>query len=324
MYEIPRIDIAPFRRGSPADKVRVAREFGAAFENIGFATIVGHGVPDELVRRTYDTARAFFDLPLEEKMQSAQQARVKTRGYFPLGIESVALTRNEDKPYDLCEALIFSTLMREAADLAPGTISPEIGNIVPRRPAGLYPIYRGYFQAMHELVDTLMHLSALALDLPEDYFAPFIDVRRGTLRTVEYPNQIEEPKPGQLRYGAHSDYGGLTILRQDAAPGGLQACTVTGDWIDVMPTPESFVINVGDLMARWTNDRWRSTVHRVANPPSGAGARSRRQSIAFFCHPNFDAVVSAFPSCVPAGAAPRYEPILAGRHMRAKMEKRSA
>lgn len=311
MYEIPRIDIAPFRRGSPADKARVAREFGAAFENIGFATIVGHGVPDELVRRTYDTARAFFDLPLDEKMQSAQQARVKTRGYFPLGIESVALTRNEDKPYDLCEALIFSTLMREAADLAPGTISPEIGNIVPRRPAGLYPVYRGYFQAMHELVDTLMHLSALALDLPEDYFTPFIDVRRGTLRTVEYPNQIEEPKPGQLRYGAHSDYGGLTILRQDAAPGGLQACTVTGDWIDVMPTPESFVINVGDLMARWTNDRWRSTLHRVMNPPRDATGSTRRLSLVFFSGPNDDAVIECLPTCTGANRPAKYAPVKA-------------
>jgi isopenicillin N synthase-like dioxygenase len=84
------------------------------------------------------------------------------------------------------------------------------------------------------------------------------------------------------------------------------------------------VVNLGDLLARWTNDRWRSTLHRVANPRAGAGARSRRQSIAFFCHPNFDASVTAFPSCVPAGAAPRYAPILAGRHMRAKMEKRSA
>jgi isopenicillin N synthase-like dioxygenase len=206
---------------------------------------------------------------------------------------------------------VFSTLMRESPHLAPGTVSPEIGNIVPARPTDLYPVYYGYFRAMHELVDTLMRLSALALDLPENYFDRFIDMRRGTLRTVEYPNQFEEPKPGQLRYGAHSDYGGLTILRQDAAPGGLQACTLAGDWIDVLPTPEAFVINVGDLMARWTNDRWRSTLHRVMNPPRDAAGSTRRLSLVFFSGPNDDAVIECLPSCTGVGRPAKYGPVKA-------------
>jgi isopenicillin N synthase-like dioxygenase len=316
MSGIPVIDIAPFRSGDAAAKAATAREFGDAFERIGFATIVGHGIDEDLIRRAYDLAKRFFDLPLAEKLGASVRDRVKTRGYLPVGIESVARTRNEAPPPDLCEALVFYAMHRDAPDAVGEPVLG--GNIYPVHPVGLGAAYRAYFVAAHALVLDLMRLSALALDLPEDYFAPHYDRMRGTLRTVFYPDQPEPPAPGQLRYGAHSDYGGLTVLRQDDAPGGLQAQTRDGEWVDVRPTPGSFVINVGDLMARWTNDRWRSTLHRVMNPPRELTGSTRRLSMVFFSGPNDDAVIECLPTCRGDGA--RYAPVVARAYVQSKLD----
>ena len=319
MNDIPCIDIAPFLRGTATDKAATARAFGRAFEEIGFATIVGHDVPENLTRRTYDAALAFFELPLAEKMAAMPPERVKSRGYLPVGIESVARTRGDDRPADLCEALVFQGLNRDAEDLPPDSISPVTGNVVPRQPVQLYPLYRAYFMAMRDLVGALMQLSALALDLPETFFDRFMDNRRGTLRTVFYPDQPAEPKPGQLRYGAHSDYGGLTILRQDDAPGGLQACLKSGAWIDVPPIPGSFVLNIGDLMARWTNDRWRSTLHRVMNPSRDITGSTQRLSLVFFSGPNDDALIECLPTCRDTGHPAKYPPVRAAEYVASKL-----
>jgi isopenicillin N synthase-like dioxygenase len=318
MSGIPEIDLAPFRSGDAAARRATARAFGEAFERIGFATIVGHGIDEDLIRRSYDLANAFFDLPLAEKLAASVPDRVKTRGYLPVGIESVARTRNAAPPPDLCEALVFYAMHRDPPD-AVGEVAPR-GNVYPARPPALGAVYRAYFVAAHGLVLDLMRLSALALDLPEDFFAPFYDRMRGTLRTVFYPDQPAAPAPGQLRYGAHSDYGGLTVLRQDDAPGGLQAQTVDGAWLDVRPTPGSFVINIGDLMARWTNDRWRSTVHRVMNPPRAATGSTRRLSLVFFSGPNDDAVIECLPSCRDPVHPPRYAPVVAREYIRSKLD----
>ena len=319
MDGIPRIDIEPFRRGDAADKATTAQAFGRAFEEVGFATIVGHGVPETLIRQTYDAALAFFALPLQEKLSATAPERVKSRGYLPIGIESVARTRGDDRPADLCEALVFQNLHRDDESLPPGSISPITGNVVPRRPARLYPLYHAYYAAVRDLIGTLMRLSALALDLPETYFDRSMDKRRGTLRSVFYPDQPEEPKPGQLRYGAHSDYGGLTVVRQDDAPGGLQARLKSGAWIDVPPTPGAFVVNIGDLMARWTNDRWRSTLHRVTNPPRDATGSTQRLSLVFFSGPKDDALIECLPSCADAARPAKYPPVRAADYVAAKL-----
>lgn len=320
MNEIPLIDIEPFRLGSREDKLRTARDFGAAFETIGFATIAGHGVPDELAARTHAAASAFFAQPLTDKMAAAIPERIKVRGYMPAGIESVGRTYDRITPPDLCEALVFNAMHRDPERLAPGSVSPTTGNVIPQQPADLFPICRDYFLAVHELTDTLFRLSAMALDLPEDHFTPYIDRRRGKLRTVLYPEQAEEPLPGQLRYGAHTDFGSLTILRQDEAPGGLQASPEPGTWIDVKPIPGTFVINAGALMARWTNDRWRAGVHRVENPPRDAQGSTRRLSLVLFCGVNDDALIECLPTCQSAAQPAKYPPITAGAHTAEKID----
>ena len=156
---------------------------------------------------------------------------------------------------------------------------------------------------MDALAIDLMRLFALALDLPERYFDSSVDRSISRLRVRNYPAPAETPEPGQLRAGAHSDYGSLTILKTEDRPGGLQVLGKDGAWLDVPHLPGCFVVNIGDMLARWTNDRWVSTLHRVVNPPPDRVAESRRQSVVFFQNPNYDAVVSCLPSCVD-GANP--------------------
>jgi isopenicillin N synthase-like dioxygenase len=132
--------------------------------------------------------------------------------------------------------------------------------------------FTAYYNSMEHLSATLLRIFALALRLPETYFEDKTDKHWCALRTLNYPHQEKPPAPGALRISPHSDYGTLTILRADDAPGGLQVLKQDGGWMDVKMHPDSFVINIGDLMQRWTNDRWMSTVHRVINPPTDVAA----------------------------------------------------
>ncbi|MEN9224908.1 MAG: 2-oxoglutarate and iron-dependent oxygenase domain-containing protein [Thermostichus sp. HHBFW_bins_43] len=315
---IPCVDIAPFLGAT--DKGGVAREFGKALEEVGFVAITGHGIPESLSEAAYRQAIAFFDRPLEEKLKATLPDRLSNRGYIPFGVDSVAATRNEEAPPDLCEALMFLNLVKENPGRPQGGIDPDSGNPWPVYPPRLRASFLAFSQALFDLSHTLMRISALALDLPEEYFIPFMDPNGGVFRAVHYPDQPQEPLPGQLRYGAHSDYGGLTILLQDQAPGGLQVCLQSGEWVDVKPLPNSFVINVGDLIARWTNDRWRSTLHRVINPPRNLSGSTRRLSLVYFTGPRADAWIECLPTCQSESNPPRYEAVRAGEYIRRKIE----
>ncbi len=169
-----------------------------------------------------------------------------------------------------------------------------------------------------------MRIFALALGLEEPYFDSRIDNHFATLPLNHYPEPQGMPLPGQLRAGEHSDFGSLTILALDDAPGGLQVKLRDGTWQDVTAAPGQFIVNLGDMMQRWSNDRWPSTLHRVVNPPIEVAQPSRRMSIGFFLHPNYDAVISSLPGCIAPGEATKYPPVLAGELMRAKMEARAA
>lgn len=148
--------------------------------------------------------------------------------------------------------------------------------------------------------------------------------KRSILRAIDYPAQDSAPSPGQLRCGAHTDFGSHTLLMVDDAPGGLQVRDLSGRWVDVSPPPGSFVVNIGDLLMTWTNDRWLSNLHRVVNPPAGAAGAARRQSVAFFVQPNYDAVIECIESCRAPGEAARHEPVVAWRYRHAKLTRTTA
>ncbi|MBI3517380.1 MAG: isopenicillin N synthase family oxygenase [Proteobacteria bacterium] len=323
---IPVIDLRPFYAGGVTGRRAVAREIKSACETIGFFMVAGHGVPPALLDDAFAVSREFFDLPVEEKLKAAPVGEVAPRGYAAFEQKGLAATLGVEAPKDLREQFMVGTLDAMPPGLAQypdaaGCYSP---NVWPLHPARYRAVFTELYRCLERQAADLMRAFALALALPEDHFSGMIDHHFSVLGSNHYPALARDPLPGQLRTGAHTDFGSLTMVAPSPNSDGLEAMIEDGVWAEVKPRSGCLVVNIGDMMARWTNDRWRSTLHRVMNPPPGAGARSRRQSIAFFCHPNFDAMVSAFPSCVAPDERPRYEPILAGRHMRAKMEKRSS
>ena len=317
---VPVVDISPYWQGDSAARRALAAEVDQMCREIGFMVISGHGVDPQLVSAVEETSRAFFDLPLAEKMRIVRPAPDVTRGYMPLKAEVLVRSRGGDAKGDLNESLMIGPV--DVSDSAYHT-APEAGrhfarNLWPDRPAELRAAYESYYRVMDSLAIDLMRLFALALGLPEKYFDPSVDRSISRLRVRNYPAPDVPPEPGQLRAGAHSDYGSLTILKTEDRPGGLQVQASDGAWLDVPHMPGCFVVNIGDMLARWTNDRWVSTLHRVVNPPRERAAESRRQSVVFFQNPNYDAVVACLPGCADAANPPKYPPTTSGGHLREK------
>jgi isopenicillin N synthase-like dioxygenase len=227
-------------------------------------------------------------------------------------------TRQKGDPMDLYTFLKrlpkVSLHVHLAGTVQPSTLVALAGKN--GRPAALRPVYTTYFRVLADLARTLMRLFALALDQPEQFFDDKIDKHISRLRVRNYPAPTVPPKPGQLRAGTHSDYGSLTILKTEDKPGALQVYNKAGEWVDVPSVPGCFIVNLGDLMARWTNDTWVSTLHRVVNPPLDAADRSRRQSLVFFHNPNYDAVIACIPSCQGPDRPPTYPVTTSGEHLR--------
>jgi isopenicillin N synthase-like dioxygenase len=309
---IPVIDIAPALGGSRAERLAVAREIDRTCVEIGFFTVTGHGVSPAVMDDLREKAHDFFALPLDEKRRAIHPVPKTPRGYIALGVEALAYGNARDTPPDLKEYYHFG---RERWPDAPYYSSAEgqryfIPNLWPERPAGFARAAERYYGEMERLALEMMRLAALGLGVDEHFFDDKIDRHITAMRLNFYPEQTIAPTPGQLRAGAHTDYGLLTILNGENVPGGLQVETRSGTWIDVETEPGSFVINIGDLLMRWTNDRWVSNTHRVVNPPASEAARAKRLSIAFFQHPNYDARIE----CIAPEGEAKYPPVGSGEY----------
>jgi isopenicillin N synthase-like dioxygenase len=319
MSEVPVIDLTAARHGGLADRQRAARQLDAACCDIGFFTIAGHGVPERVARDLREAAHAFFALPVEQKRQAAHPVEGTPRGYHALAGEALARANDEVAPPDLKE--FFHVGPVDVTD-DPYFTSAQgrqffLPNVWPARPAGFREAAITYYRTMDRLVAFTMRLAALALGVDERFFDDKVARSIGTMRLNYYPRQQEAPAPGQLRAGAHTDYGSITILNGEDVPGGLQVRTRRGDWIDVHTPPEHFVINIGDLLMRWTNDRWLSNLHRVVNPPLAGGENAPRLSIAFFNHPNYDALIE----CIAPPGEAKHAPVLSGDYRDTKYRK---
>ena len=313
--QIPLIDLGPYFAGGRAGRQRVARAVGEACERIGFFLISGHGVDPALCARARDASRAFFDLPLEEKLAIRQDPGDEAnRGYEPLGTEQLSATIGLTTPPDLKESVSIGPLdVPDDPSFRTEAAAPHYApNLWPQRPVAFRPAMEAYIRALDQLGRHLHRIAALAFDLPEDHFDARLENGFSILRVLNYPEQRTAPDEGQLRAGEHSDYDNLTICLIEDKPGGLQARSPDGAWVDVQAVAGSFVVNIGDQMMRWTNDRWRSTRHRVVNPPRAAGSRL---SLCYFVEPRHDAVIECLPTCQSAERPAKYPPITAGAYM---------
>ena len=303
---VPVIDL-----GDPDAPARIDR----ACRQVGFFQIVGHGMDPAVEIAAWDLAVEFFALPEAEKLALAIPEG-DAYGYGPFAVERLAASRGERTPPDLKETFSVGPFQPPVDLDDPAAAFVYSANRWPPSLPDMPAVFRAYYDALAALVERVMSLMALGLGLPANAFAPAIDRHTSALRALHYPDlRGHGVEPGQLRAGAHSDYGTLTLLRQDDAPGGLQVRDVAGEWHDVPPAEGAYVVNVGDALERWTNDAWRSTLHRVVVPPSDADRSCERHSMAFFHNANWDAVIECIPTCLAPGDAPRYEPIRAGRHL---------
>lgn len=302
---VPLIDLTPFYDGTAVDRAELARSVDRACREIGFLAVAGHRVPAAVVGRAFRQSSAFFDRPDAQK-QTPVAADGGFLGYDSLGNQALAYSLDDETPPDLFERF---------------SMGGRAGDIWPAGADDLRGALGDYYRAMETLAADLMRLFALALDLgDEHFFAGAIDQHISHLCVNNYPALDRPPLPGQLRAGAHTDYGSLTIVAPTDAPGRLQV-RQAGEWLDVHPPPGAFVVNLGDLMAQWTNDRWVSTMHRVATPPLDAGPASRRLALVFFHQPNAEALIECLPTCQSAQNPPRYEPVTSGEHLTTKVTK---
>lgn len=298
---VPLIDLDPGGGAAGAAGAQATR-IDAALQSAGFFAVAGHGVPAAVVSAAFDAGRRFFALAEADKRRWHIDHWPLQRGFDPVGWQALDPAR----PPDLKESFYLGV---EA--LGPNQWPDEV--LVP----GFRAALQAYAAAVERLARRLMALFETALALPPGHFDTFMRQPNCTTRLLHYPPQPASVLDGQIGCGAHTDWGALTLLAQDDA-GGLQVQHADGHWLDVPPVPGAFVVNIGDLMARWTHDRWRSTPHRVVNRRAGA----ERFSIAFFFDLDADAVIEPLPGCVPAGEQPRYGPITAGEHL-AEMYRRT-
>jgi isopenicillin N synthase-like dioxygenase len=290
-----------------------------AGKEVGFLTIVNHGVSEAILDAAWQAARLFFDLPAPAKAAAAMPSIGYPYGYCAVGGERLSYSLGNDSPPDLKESLAIGPVDPPTHSFVdPDEAFAWSPNVWPASVPELRPAWEAQYRAMSGLAARLMRLFALALDLPATYFDTMIDRHTSAMRAINYPALSSPPVPGQLRAGAHTDYGTLTILRQDDAPGGLEVVNSAGDWQPVPYESGALVVNLGDSMAQWTNNRWRSTLHRVVLPPGDTGRDTRRQSFAFFHNANWDALIECLPSCREPGQEPLFAPVLAGPHLMSK------
>lgn len=303
---VPTIQLGAARSADHPSAPEVAAAIARACQTSGFFVLTDHGVSRELVEGVYEATRAFFTLPLVDR-EAVAYARDDplSRGFKPgqttphlLETFSVNRLGEPDQQARIPEK--FERTMRRT-------------NRWPSIP-GFREAYGLYYEQLEKLAMDLMRLCASALKLPSDWFDDKFDQHLASLTANHYPPLPYAVDPKRVRQGMHRDWGTLTILYQDDAPGGLQVLDDQRSWHDVPAVPESFVVNIGTLFSIWTNTKWQGSIHRVVAPPAGQVHRER-YSIAFFHHPNFDTQIECIPTCCDADDPALYSPLNSGRYL---------
>ncbi|KJH81652.1 MULTISPECIES: 2-oxoglutarate and iron-dependent oxygenase domain-containing protein [Pseudomonadaceae] len=295
MNQLPVIDIAPLYATDENGWNEIAQQIDAACRDWGFFYIRNHPIDAARICELKARAQSFFALPEAEKLAIDITKSRHHRGYGAIATEQL----DPSKPSDLKET--FDMGFHMPAD------HPEVLAGKPLRGPNRHPtidgwesLFEQHYQDMHALACTLLRAIATALGIDRDFFDQRFVEPISVFRMIHYPPRQTATAPEQQGAGAHTDYGCITLLYQDQA-GGLQVQNVHGEWIDAPPIEGTYVVNIGDMMARWSNDRYKSTPHRVISPLG-----VDRYSMPFFAEPNPDTVISCLPGCQGPGNPPRY------------------
>jgi len=284
-----------------------------AMEEVGFMVLTNHGISKEVMDVTWNRTRDFFDSPLSNK-KAVEMTKDYIYGYSADEIlsKSEAIKYFKNGSVDDSEPATLANDQKEmfAAWIGAEGTGRSDAVLWPAEPLGLRESWTSYYRECEQIAAQLLRSFASILNLTAGHFEPFISDHMSAIRALNYPPQREgvAPPEGSMRCSAHSDYGTFTLLRQDGV-GGLQLdVSGHGEWVDVISDHYDFIVNLGNTMKLWTNDRFKSTRHRVVNPRS-AKERQRRQSIAFFHNLNGDALIETFPSCTAEDGTSKYAPI---------------
>ncbi|HXC76769.1 MAG TPA: 2-oxoglutarate and iron-dependent oxygenase domain-containing protein [Candidatus Acidoferrum sp.] len=295
-------------------------EVERACRSVGFFEVVGHGVDPMVIADMRAAAEAFFALPPEVKQACAPTGSDSNRGYIAKGAETSSYSVGLSAPPDLFEAFNMGGGRSPSATVRPDLRGLYAPDVWPAESIWPHSAMSAYFEAMVPLAYKILDVFAEALELDAGWFVERVDTAPDTLRAIQYESQPQgaDLVEGQLGMGPHTDYGVLTILLADPVPG-LQVLGPDGAWHDLIATDGAFIINIGDLIAQWTNDRWVSAVHRVLPPARLPDRPAIRRSIPFFKEANADTVIRCLESCCSESRPARYEPMLAGEHLMAKL-----
>jgi isopenicillin N synthase-like dioxygenase len=300
---IPSVDLAEFLSGDPVRKAAFVQELGKAYEEVGFVAVKNHGVPDELIADLYKYVQEFFSLPSEQKKKYEIPELAGQRGYTSFGKEHA---KGSDAP-DLKEFFQYGQVPRDnykEEEYPPNVPVKEI--------AAFNPTFENAYRAFEKSGTALLQAIALYLGLDEHYFDNYVHNGNSILRSIHYPPITSEPKSA-IRAEQHEDINLITLL-VGASADGLQILTKQNEWVGVTSLPEQIVVNVGDMLQRLTNNKLRSTTHRVVNPARELWHTSRF-SIPFFLHPKSSMSLQCLPGCIDEKHPKAYPDATAGEYL---------
>ena len=301
---IPSVDLADFTEGNKETKAAFVKELGKAYEEIGFVAVKNHGLSDALCAELYAQVKGFFTLSKEEKEAYEIEGLAGQRGYVSFGKEH-AKNKNEG---DLKEFWHFGQTVEDNDPIKEEYPENVQVNELPKFNA----VGREVYQKLETTGREMLRAIALHLNLDENYFDAKIHNGNSILRPIHYPPITHEPKDA-VRAAEHEDINLITLL-MGASADGLQVLNKSGEWISVTALPDQIVVNVGDMLQRLTNNKLKSTTHRVVNPPREKWGTSR-YSIPFFLHPRSEVSLNCLPSCISESNPKNFSDITAGEYL---------
>ena len=300
---IPSVDLADFLSGDPVKKSEFVQKLGRAYEEVGFVAVKNHGVPNELIEDLYKYVQEFFSLPLEHKKTYEIPELAGQRGYTSFGKEHA---KGSDAP-DLKEFFQYGQIPRDNFKEEDYPANVQVGEV-----AVFNKTFDNAYRAFEKSGKALLQAIALYLRLDEHYFDGFVHNGNSILRAIHYPPITHEPASA-IRAEQHEDINLITLL-VGASADGLEILTKQGEWVAVTSLPEQIVVNVGDMLQRFTNNKLMSTTHRVVNPKRELWHTSRF-SIPFFLHPRSSMSLHCLDTCVDEAHPIAYEDATAGEYL---------